>query len=137
MTDMELMELAIKARERAYVPYSHFKVGAALLDAKGQVFLGCNIENAAFSPTNCAERTAIFKAVSEGVREFTALAVAADTQEPVTPCGVCRQVMAEFFDPQMPIYLGNLQGEIVKTTLQELLPASFTARALGTGEGHD
>src|SRR5690554_5439934 len=134
MTDRELMELAIKARERAYVPYSHFKVGAALLDAKGQVFLGCNIENAAFSPTNCAERTAIFKAVSEGVREFTALAVAADTQEPVTPCGVCRQVMAEFFDPQMPIYLGNLQGEIVKTTLQELLPASFTARALGTGE---
>ena len=125
MKERELMELAVQARERAYVPYSQFKVGAALLDSAGQVYLGCNIENAAFSPTNCAERTAIFKAVSEGVTEFTALAVVADTAEPVTPCGVCRQVMAEFFDPQMPIILGNLKGDLVKTTLQELLPASF------------
>jgi len=131
------MELAVQARERAYVPYSQFKVGAALLDSAGQVYLGCNIENAAFSPTNCAERTAIFKAVSEGVTEFTALAVVADTAEPVTPCGVCRQVMAEFFDPQMPIILGNLKGDLVKTTLQELLPASFTAKEFRSDERRD
>ena len=133
MTDKELMELAVQARERAYVPYSQFKVGAALLDAQGRIYLGCNIENAAFSPTNCAERTAIFKAVSEGVREFKALAVVADTEEPVTPCGVCRQVMAEFFDPQMPIYLGNLRGDVLKTSLAELLPASFISKDLESG----
>lgn len=137
MKERELMELAVQARERAYVPYSKFKVGAALLDSAGQVYLGCNIENAAFSPTNCAERTAIFKAVSEGVTEFTALAVVADTAEPVTPCGVCRQVMAEFFDPQMPIILGNLKGDLVKTTLQELLPASFTAKEFRSDERRD
>ncbi|HHT42343.1 MAG TPA: cytidine deaminase [Firmicutes bacterium] len=137
MKERELMELAVQARERAYVPYSQFKVGAALLDSAGQVYLGCNIENAAFSPTNCAERTAIFKAVSEGVTEFTALAVVADTAEPVTPCGVCRQVMAEFFDPQMPIILGNLKGDLVKTTLQELLPASFTAKEFRSDERRD
>lgn len=137
MTDKELMELAVQARERAYVPYSQFKVGAALLDAQGRIYLGCNIENAAFSPTNCAERTAIFKAVSEGVREFKALAVVADTEEPVTPCGVCRQVMAEFFDPQMPIYLGNLRGDVLKTSLAELLPASFTSKDLESAGSHD
>lgn len=137
MKERELVELAVQARERAYVPYSQFKVGAALLDSAGQVYLGCNIENAAFSPTNCAERTAIFKAVSEGVTEFTALAVVADTAEPVTPCGVCRQVMAEFFDPQMPIILGNLKGDLVKTTLQELLPASFTAKEFRSDERRD
>jgi len=137
MTEKELMELAVQARERAYVPYSQFKVGAALLDAQGRIYLGCNIENAAFSPTNCAERTAIFKAVSEGVREFKALAVVADTEEPVTPCGVCRQVMAEFFDPQMPIYLGNLRGDVLKTSLAELLPASFTSEDLESGGSHD
>lgn len=131
------MELAIKAREMAYVPYSNFKVGAALLAADGQVYLGCNIENAAFSPTNCAERTAIFKALSEGTRHFTALAVVADTEQPVPPCGVCRQVMAEFFDPEMPIYLGNLKGEMVQTSLQTLLPGSFTKRDLGRGESND
>ncbi|HHW73494.1 MAG TPA: cytidine deaminase [Firmicutes bacterium] len=137
MTGRELMELAIKAREMAYVPYSNFKVGAALLAADGQVYLGCNIENAAFSPTNCAERTAIFKALSEGTRHFTALAVVADTEQPVPPCGVCRQVMAEFFDPEMPIYLGNLKGEMVQTSLQTLLPGSFTKRDLGMGERND
>jgi len=137
MTGRELMELAIKAREMAYVPYSNFKVGAALLAADGQVYLGCNIENAAFSPTNCAERTAIFKALSEGTRHFTALAVVADTEQPVPPCGVCRQVMAEFFDPEMPLYLGNLKGEMVQTSLQTLLPGSFTKRDLGMGERND
>lgn len=137
MTERDLMELAVKAREKAYVPYSNFKVGAALLDAQGNVFLGCNIENAAYGPTNCAERTAIFKAISEGIKEFSALAVVADTEGPVTPCGVCRQVMAEFFDPQMPIYLGNLRGDLVKTSLAELLPASFTSKELRTGDSHD
>lgn len=128
MTGKELMEQALKAREYAYVPYSSFKVGAALLAASGEVYLGCNIENAAFTPTNCAERTAVFKAVSEGVTEFTALAVVADTEQPVTPCGVCRQVLVEFCQPQMPVYLGNLQGKIRETTLAELLPGAFTSK---------
>lgn len=122
------MEQALEAREYAYVPYSGFKVGAALLAASGEVYLGCNIENAAFSPTNSAERTAIFKAVSEGVTEFTALAVVADTEQPVTPCGVCRQVLVEFCQPQMPVYLGNVQGKITETTLAELLPGAFTSK---------
>ncbi len=128
MDGRELMEFAVKARKRAYTPYSKFKVGAALLTKDGRVFLGCNIENAAYSPTNCAERTAIFKAVSEGAFEFAALAVVADTEQPVTPCGVCRQVMAEFFEPETRVFLGNLQGSIHETTLAELLPGAFTSR---------
>lgn len=134
MTGKELMEWAIKAREQAYVPYSKFKVGAALLDADGKIFTGCNIENAAYGPTNCAERTAIFKAVSEGSREFSALAVVADSPGPVTPCGVCRQVMAEFFEPQTPVFLGNLKGDMVETTFRELLPGAFTAKDFMEGE---
>ncbi|HHY10282.1 MAG TPA: cytidine deaminase [Firmicutes bacterium] len=130
MKGSELMELAVQARRRAYTPYSNFKVGAALLARDGRVFLGCNIENAAYSPTNCAERTAIFKAVSEGVLEFAALAVVADSARPVTPCGVCRQVMVEFCQPEMPVYLGNLQGAVKKTTVAELLPGAFTSRDL-------
>ncbi|HBG00364.1 MAG TPA: cytidine deaminase [Firmicutes bacterium] len=136
MTGRELMGLAIKARERAYVPYSGYKVGAALLDRHGQVFTGCNIENAAYSPTNCAERTAIFKAVSEGSTEFCALAVVADSPDVVTPCGVCRQVMAEFFEPDTPVFLGNLRGEMAETTFQELLPGAFTSKALGVKDEH-
>lgn len=128
MTGRELMDLAIEAREQAYVPYSKFKVGAAVLSQDGRVFTGCNIENAAYSPTNCAERTAIFKAVSEGVRSFRALAVVADTEGPVTPCGVCRQVMTEFFAPESPVYLGNIQGELVETTLEAILPGAFTSK---------
>lgn len=130
MEGRELMELAMQARKRAYTPYSNFKVGAAVLTKDGRIFSGCNIENAAYSPANCAERTAIFKAVSEGALEFAALAVVADTVKPVTPCGVCRQVMAEFFDPATPVYLGNLRGAIRKTTLVELLPGAFTSRDL-------
>ncbi|HKM42968.1 MAG TPA: cytidine deaminase [Limnochordia bacterium] len=134
MTGKELMDAALRAREQAYVPYSNYKVGAALLAADGKVFTGCNIENAAYSPSNCAERTAIFKAISEGATEFRALAVIADSADPVTPCGVCRQVMAEFFDPQTPVYLGNIKGDMVATTLSELLPGAFTSQAL-TQEG--
>ncbi len=130
MTGKELLNLARQAREQAYVPYSKYKVGAALLDSDGRVFTGCNIENAAYSPSNCAERTAIFKAISEGSRVFTALAVVADSPEPVTPCGVCRQVMAEFFDPATPVFLGNIKGEMVETTFEELLPGAFTSKSL-------
>jgi cytidine deaminase len=129
MTDLELIKTAIEARKRAYAPYSGFSVGAALLTADGRVFTGCNIENAAFTPTNCAERTAFFKAVSEGVRAFEAIAVVGgkgeEPSEFCAPCGVCRQVMAEFCSPDFRIVLGNEKNQTVYT-LSELLPASFS-----------
>ncbi len=127
----ELIELAKIAREKAYVPYSKFKVGAALLSASGTVYLGCNIENAAYSPTNCAERTAIFKAVSEGERAFKALAVVADSEQIITPCGVCRQVLAEFIDDDTMIYLANMQGDMCQVTISELLPKAFRGEDYG------
>ncbi len=127
----ELIELAKIAREKAYVPYSKFKVGAALLSANGTVYLGCNIENAAYSPTNCAERTAIFKAVSEGERAFKALAVVADSEQIITPCGVCRQVLAEFIDDDTMIYLANMQGDMCQVTISELLPKAFRGEDYG------
>ncbi|MGI6149672.1 MAG: cytidine deaminase [Firmicutes bacterium] len=135
MRGPELLEQARKAREAAYVPYSRFKVGAAVMTTDGRVFTGCNIENAAYSPTNCAERTAIFKAVSEGARDFAALAVIADTEEPCPPCGVCRQVISEFFPETAVVYLGNLKGEVRETTIAELLPGAFSKKDLqGTAE---
>ena len=115
------------ARENAYVPYSKFKVGAALLTEDGKVYHGCNIENASYSMTNCAERTAFFKAVSEGVTKFTAIAIVADTPGPVSPCGACRQVMAEFCSQTMPVYLTNLNGDVQQTTVGDLLPGAFTS----------
>ncbi|MEG0471917.1 MAG: cytidine deaminase [Solibacillus sp.] len=115
------------ARENAYVPYSKFKVGAALLTEDGTVYHGCNIENASYSMTNCAERTAFFKAVSEGVTKFTAIAIVADTPGPVSPCGACRQVMAEFCSQTMPVYLTNLNGDVQQTTVGDLLPGAFTS----------
>lgn len=128
MTDLELLLKAIEARKLAYAPYSNHKVGAALVGKSGKLYLGCNVENAAYSPTNCAERTAIFKAVSEGEREFTAIAIVGglgDTlSEICAPCGVCRQVMAEFCDGDMRIVLGTPE-KVVVTTLKELLPYSF------------
>lgn len=127
MTELEiqkLMDCAIKARENAYSPYSHFAVGAALLCEDGTLFEGCNIENASYGLTNCAERTAIFKAVSEGHTKFKALAVVADTEGPCVPCGACRQVMAEFKIPL--IIMGNLMGNIKIVTIEELLPFSFS-----------
>ncbi|MBF1749198.1 MAG: cytidine deaminase, partial [Veillonella sp.] len=123
MTELEiqkLMDCAIKARENAYSPYSHFAVGAALLCEDGTLYEGCNIENASYGLTNCAERTAIFKAVSEGHIKFKALAVVADTEGPCAPCGACRQVMAEFKIPL--IIMGNLMGNIKIVTIEELLP---------------
>ena len=131
MTPEELIALAKEAMTRAYAPYSGFKVGAALLCKDGSVFQGCNIENAAFSPTVCAERTAIFKAVSEGKREFAAIAVCGGKDGVITglfpPCGVCRQVMAEFCGADFPVYLADANGVWEKKTLAELLPLSFSA----------
>ena len=127
MTELEiqkLMDCAIKARKNAYSPYSHFAVGAALLCEDGTLYEGCNIENVSYGLTNCAERTAIFKAVSEGHIKFKALAVVADTEGPCAPCGACRQVMAEFKIPL--IIMGNLMGNIKIVTIEELLPFSFS-----------
>lgn len=122
-----LIEAAIEARSSAYVPYSHFEVGAALL-ADGKIYSGCNIENASFGLTNCAERTAIFKATSEGVRHIEAIAVVADTEGPVSPCGACRQVIAEFADENTIIYLTNLHGNTEEWTMDRLLPGYFQAK---------
>lgn len=131
MTAEQLLNCAIEARERAYAPYSRYRVGAALLGADGTVYTGCNIENAAYPATVCAERTALFKAVSEGCRRFAALAVVGGTAQPDScayPCGVCRQALSEFCPPEMPVYLRK-DGRIVTLTLGELLPHSFSAAA--------
>ncbi|HEY9577081.1 MAG TPA: cytidine deaminase [Pseudobacillus sp.] len=130
MKQEQLIKEAKIARERAYVPYSKFKVGAALLTKDGEVFHGCNIENAAYSMCNCAERTALFKAWSEGAKEFAALAVIADTERPVPPCGACRQVISELCTPEMKVILTNLQGDIEETTVRELLPGAFSPEDL-------
>lgn len=127
MTNEELIQEAKKAREIAYVPYSNFAVGAALLTDEGELYSGCNIENAAYSMCNCGERTAIFKAVSEGNRDFQKMAVVADTNRPVPPCGACRQVMEEFCKPDMPVILSNLKGDVEFTTVRDLLPGAFSA----------
>lgn len=124
-----LLKSAIEARENSYSPYSHYKVGAALLTTSGKTFTGCNIENAAYTPSNCAERTAIFKAVSEGERDFAAIAVA--TSNGVAPCGVCRQVMREFA-PNLTVILGNIEGNYRVVSLTDLLPDSFGPENLET-----
>lgn len=125
-----LLEQALRAREKAYAPYSGFKVGAVLVTGDGTVHPGCNVENAAYSPTNCAERTALFRAVADGYapEHFRCLAVVADTEEPVTPCGVCRQVMHELCPHDMPVILGNLNGRCRTTTVAELLPGAFALK---------
>lgn len=124
MNDRELIERALAARRHAYAPYSGFAVGAALLAADGRVFTGCNVENASFGLTCCAERVAVFAAVSAGVRAFHALAVVADTPRPVSPCGACRQVLCEF-GAGSRVILANLKGDIRVTTPEELLPDRF------------
>ncbi len=121
-TWQDLVKAAIEAREYAYAPYSNYKVGAALLTPAGTIYRGCNVENAAYTPTNCAERTAIFKAVSEGVTEYTAIAVV--TADGGPPCGVCLQVMREFA-PHLTVVIGNLDGEYQVFKLDDLLPQSF------------
>jgi cytidine deaminase len=125
MTDAELIAAARLAREQAYVPCSRFPVGAALLAEDGRLYTGCNIENASFGLTNCAERTAIFKMVSDGRRRFTAIAVVGDTEGPCSPCGACRQVMSEF-GPDARVILTNMKGDTVVTSVRELLPGAFT-----------
>lgn len=132
MTNVELIEKAKEAAENAYVPYSGFKVGAALLTKKGKLYLGCNIESSSYSPTNCAERTAFFKAVSEGEREFEKIAIVGgkngNFSDYCTPCGVCRQVMSEFSDADFTVILGKNGDEYRKFTLGELLPHSFNLK---------
>ena len=131
MTNTELILEAKKARGRAYAPYSHHSVGAALITKGGKIYHGCNIENAAYSPTNCAERTAIFKAVYDGEREFTKIAIVGgmegtDGNETCAPCGLCRQVMMEFCNPDtFKIILANGEEEPLEYMLKELLPLGF------------
>lgn len=123
-----LLRKALEVRERAYVPYSHFKVGCAVLCEDGQIQVGCNIENAAFGPTNCAERTALFRLIADGhmPHSFKALLVVGETEEPITPCGVCRQVMSELCHPDMPVYMANINGKLQQTTVAALLPGAFS-----------
>ena len=122
-----LARSAIEASQRAYAPYSKFKVGAALLAEDGRVFTGCNVENASYGLTNCAERTAVFKAVSEGATRFMAIAIAGGVGDVAMPCGACRQVLAEFCPPDAPVRCVSLDGSIVKDfTVGELLPGVFS-----------
>ncbi|CAN2924097.1 cytidine deaminase [Streptococcus dysgalactiae] len=126
MVATDLVSLAIDASKHAYVPYSHFPIGAALKTKDGTIYTGCNIENASFGLTNCGERTAIFKAVSDGHKELAEIAIYGETQEPVSPCGACRQVMVEFFEPSSLVTLIAQNGQTLETTVGDLLPYSFT-----------
>ncbi|MGO4274052.1 cytidine deaminase [Paenibacillus sp. TAF58] len=137
MNQLELIQHAKEAMKRAYTPYSNFQVGAALLDANGHVHYGCNVENAAYGPTNCAERTALFRAIADGHKagSFQAIAVMGDTEGPISPCGVCRQVLVELCEPDMPVYLGNLKGDFAETTVSALLPGAFTTKDLHVNGG--
>lgn len=120
------IDLAVAALKKAYIPYSHFPVGACLVTKDGKTYQGVNIENASYGLTNCAERTAFFKAVSEGEREFSHLVIAGNTKAPISPCGACRQVMAEFCEPDMPVTLLGDHGVQKQTTVGALLPDTFT-----------
>jgi len=123
-----LMESAREVKKHAYAPYSNFSVGAALLLNDGTVITGINVENVSFGATNCAERTAIFAAVAQGYKkgDFKAIAVAGDTEDYLPPCSICRQVLAEFCLPEMPVYLTNAKAEILEIPLKDLLPYAFT-----------
>lgn len=134
----KLAQESIAAKEFAYTPYSHFRVGAALLTKDGKIYRGCNIENAAYTPTNCAERTAFFKAVSEGQKEFTAIAINGDADDYLYPCGVCRQVMAEFCDQEtFQVILVNSPDDYKIFTLEELLPGAFTKKDITKATGKE
>lgn len=124
VTEQELINAAKEASKKAYAPYSNFHVGAALLTASGKIFQGCNVENASFGATNCAERTAIFSAVVNGEREFKKLVIFVDREEFTPPCGICRQVISEF-SHDIEILLANNKGDIKRTNIKELLPLSF------------
>lgn len=118
-----LIAAAIEARDRAYAPYSNFRVGAAILGSSHRIYSGCNIENVSFGATCCAERVAIFKGVSEGERDFLAIAILSDSEDYTFPCGICRQVMVEFRIPK--VIVGDKNGRYVEYTLEELMPHSF------------
>lgn len=130
MTADPLVAAAAIARARAFAPYSNFRVGAALESDTGAVVMGCNVESASYGLTMCAERTAIFKGVSEGQRRFVKVAVVTDTDAPTPPCGACRQLLWEFA-PDAVVILANLKGDVVRYTVRELLPAAFDAGQLG------
>lgn len=129
ITKDKLIKAAIKARENAHAPFSNFKVGATLMTKKGKVFTGCNIENATYGLTICAERTAIFKAISEGEKEFAAIAVVADTEQLTPPCGACRQIIWELCG-DIPVIFANLKGESETVAMSELLPRAFDTKFL-------
>lgn len=120
-----MLRMADEAKERAYAPYSNFKVGACLKGASGAYYMGANVENAAYSPSICAERVAQVKAIFEGEKEFDALAIVSDAKTPTVPCGVCRQVLAEFCDGEMPVICASAKGEYTVMSLAELFPAPF------------
>lgn len=130
MTDIELLALAVNAKKSAYAPYSKFPVGAAVLTKDGKIFTGCNIENASFGLSNCAERTAIFKAVSEGSTKFEAIAISGDTDDFLPPCGACRQVLIEFFQEDARVILADSKNELTILTVKELMPYSFDNKFL-------
>lgn len=127
MDDISLIKLANEAKEKAYAPYSNFKVGASLLTKEGKVFTGCNIENASYGATNCAERTAIFKAVSEGYKDFLKIAVISNSEDFVYPCGICRQVIMEF-GSDIEIIVANSKLKYKKYKLSDLLPYGFSSK---------
>lgn len=127
----KMLARAFENQERAYVPYSNFRVGACLLSSNGNFFDGCNIENAAYGPSNCAERTAVFTAVCAGERSFDGLAITTSGDAPAFPCGVCRQVLNEFCEPDMPIVCADRHGNVARVTLKDLLPYSFGPKDLG------
>lgn len=118
MDKKKYIEEANKMLSKAYIPYSKFPVGAALVTKEGKIYTGCNIENASYGLCNCAERTAIFKAVSEGERDFSYLVITGETDGPISPCGACRQVIAEFCDPKMPVLLTNVKGDEKEVTVE-------------------
>ncbi|MCZ0717363.1 cytidine deaminase [Aerococcus kribbianus] len=121
----KLIEAATDMLKQAYVPYSEFPVGAALLTSDGQIYSGCNIENSSYGLSNCAERTAVFKAVADGHHQFSYLVVTGTTNQPIAPCGACRQVISEFAPADLPVLLTNQKGQMHKTTISDLLPGAF------------
>ena len=131
MANMNLIREAIKVREKAYCPYSNFKVGAAVLFEDGNIYTGCNIENTSFGATNCAERTAIFNGVSNGNRVIKEIALIGDTNSYTYPCGICRQVITEFAENEnIKIYIVKNENDFIEKTLEEIMPGSFTKRDL-------
>ena len=135
MDNKGLIKEAMEAKKMAYAPYSHFRVGAALLTKSGKVYRGCNIENAAFTPTNCAERTAFFKSLSEGEKEFQAIAINGDADDYLFPCGVCRQVMVEFCDLKtFEVIVAINEKDYKVFTLEQLMPGVFNAEEMAKGQ---